>query len=99
MSFSNEQNAPQVYFEAMGIAMAVRGHTGTAGLFQELDAALTRPDWNALRIILAAFDRLPAPGQRLILSEMGDPEAVGYALAQFERTLRGLQAASARRSA
>jgi hypothetical protein len=99
MQSSNEQHAKQIYFEAMGIAMAVRGHAGAAGLFQELDAALTGPDWSALRVILDAFDRLPAPGQRLILSEMGDPEAVGYALAQFERTLRELQTASTRRSA
>jgi hypothetical protein len=82
------QRAKQVYSEVMGIALAIRGHTGDSSLYRELDQALNRQDWRKLAIIQHTFEMLSTRRQAEIMSSFGDPDDLKGALTHFERVLR-----------
>lgn len=99
MNRTDEQRAQQLHYDVMGIALAIRGHVGESGLFQDIDRALSAQDWRALSIIQYAFEMLTTSRQQAILSDMADPETVGEALNAFERVLRSMLPADVQRSA
>jgi hypothetical protein len=95
----DERRAKQLHYDVMGIALAIRGHAGPSGLFEEIDAALTDLDWRKLVVIQNAFDLLSTERQQLILGEMGDPDAVGHSITIFERMLRTMAPRGSQRTA
>lgn len=95
----DERQAKQLHYEVMGIALAIRGHTGESGLFMQIDVALAHQDWAQLAMIQSAFNLLSDESQALILGDMGEPDAVGRSIAMFERTLYRMDAAQNPRSA
>jgi hypothetical protein len=95
----DERRAKQLHYDVMGIALAIRAHTGESGLFQEIDAALTNLDWRTMATIQNAFDLLSSERQQLIMGDMGNPDEVGRSIAIFERALRTLMPRDGQRSA
>jgi len=95
----DERRAKQLHYDVMGIAMAIRGHTGETGLFQEIDEALTGQDWRKMAMIQSAFDVLSPERQQLIMGDMGNPDEVGRSIAMFERALHMMEPASGQRTA
>ena len=95
----DDRRAKQLHYDVMGIALAIRSHTGESGLFQELDAAVSALDWRIMSIVQYAFEMLTSSRQQAILSDMADPEVVGEAITIFERSLRTMMPAEAQRSA
>jgi len=95
----DERRAKQLHYDVMGIALAIRGHAGASGLFEEIDAALSGLDWRRMAIIQNAFDMLSEARQAVIMGEMGAPDEVGQSIAVFERTLRTMLPISSQRSA
>lgn len=95
----DEQRAKQLHYDVMGIALAIRGHAGENGLYQEIDAALTELDWRKMAIIQHAFEMLSTPRQVLIMSDIGDPDEIGRSIALLERGIRMLSPAPKERSA
>jgi hypothetical protein len=96
---TDERRAKQLHYDVMGIALAIRGHAGESGLFQEIDAALTTQDWRKLAMIQNAFELLSIERRQLILGDMGDPDEIGRSIAMFERALRMMTPSSGQRSA
>ena len=95
----DERRAKQLHYDVMGIALAIRGHTGDSGLFQELDAALSQRDWRKMAVVQSAFDMLSAQRQQLIMDDMGHPDEVGRSIALFEKSLRMMDPKSDQRTA
>ena len=95
----DERRAKQLHYDVMGIALAIRGHAGESGLFQEIDAALSGLDWRRMAIIQNAFDLLSDERQQLIMGDMGDPDEVGQSISVVERALRTMLPANSQRSA
>ncbi|HEX9841118.1 MAG TPA: hypothetical protein VGC20_00150 [bacterium] len=95
----DERRAKQLHYEVMGIALAIRGHAGESGLYQEIDAALTDQDWRKMAIVQHAFEMLSTQRQTLILSEIGDLDEVGRSITLLERGIRMMSPAPSERSA
>ena len=95
----DERRAKQLHYDVMGIGLAIRGHTGESGLFQEIDAALSARDWRKMAIIQNAFDMLSAERQELIMGDMRSPDEVMRSIAIFERHLRTMAPVSGQRTA
>lgn len=95
----NERQAKQLHYDVMGIALAIRGHTGETGLFQHIDAALTGLDWDGMIKIQTAFNMLRSEQQELILGDMGDPDEIGHSIAIFERSLHQMGIGTSQRTA
>lgn len=99
MNTIDERKAKQLHYDVMGIALAIRGHVGESGLYQEIDAAISALDWRRMAAIQNAFDLLAEHVQALILGEMGDPDEVGRAIAAYERRLRAMLPGAGQRTA
>ena len=95
----DERRAKQLHYDVMGIALAIRGHTGETGLFQEIDAALSAQDWRKLAIIQNAFDMITPERQELIMGDMRNPDEVMRSISLFERHLRTMDPISDKRTA
>jgi len=89
----------KLFYDVMGIGLAIWGSIGDCELFQEIDRALDAADEIQLRIIEQAFAAIPQNVQERIMSGEGNATALRNAIAQFEAEYQRRRDAHARRLA
>lgn len=89
----------QLFYDVMGIALAVWGSVGDGELFRFMDRALDDFDTDAMQRIVRAFGMLPQEIQDRLMAGEGSPQQLIADAQQLARHCHQIESVHARRLA